>query len=134
MPIIGVGIDAVQINRFAGWHQKSIQSLERVLSDQEIPYCLQEPSKSAERFAVRFAAREALLKALQPLLRRQLPFLALCRFLKISQCVGGAPEIQIDWSGLSNYIQKPDGVDVLIHSSFTHTSVCAHAIVVLERI
>ncbi|MCL4229301.1 4'-phosphopantetheinyl transferase superfamily protein [Candidatus Dependentiae bacterium] len=134
MPIIGVGIDAVQISRFEEWRQKSMKSLKRVLSEQEIQYCLQEPSKSAERFAVRFAAREALLKALQPLLICSLPLLALCRNLKISRQVSGMPEIQIDWSGLNGYIKKPGDVDVLIHSSFTHTSVCAHAIVVLERI
>lgn len=134
MPIIGIGIDAIQVSRFVYWCQKSKKSLRRVFSDLEITYCLQEQSKSAERFAVRFAAREALLKALQPLLKRPLPLLVLCRRVAISQGVYGAPVIEIDWKALQHYFNEVNDTDMLIHSSFTHTASCAHAIVMLERI
>lgn len=72
---LGIGIDSVDIERFTEWHTYPRQSLSRIFSDQEIDYCLECPTKSAERFAARFAAREAFLKALhQAMPTIQIPF------------------------------------------------------------
>ena len=62
--IIGIGIDAVAIDRFNTWHTYPQEKLLRIFSEQEISYCLNNKQKSAERFAARFAAREAFFKAL----------------------------------------------------------------------
>lgn len=65
--VLGIGIDSVDIARFEQWHTYSHKKLLRVFSPAEIAYSLENPTKSAERFAVRFAAKEALFKALTPL-------------------------------------------------------------------
>ena len=49
--ILGVGIDAVEIARFADWHTKSDKQLRRIFSEEEMAYCLSVPAKTAERFA-----------------------------------------------------------------------------------
>ena len=40
--------------------------LKRVYTDGELAYCLEEPTRSAERLAARFAAKEATVKVLRP--------------------------------------------------------------------
>ena len=57
MMICGIGVDSVEIERFALWLDYSKKRLSRIFSLEEIEYCLQQKNKSAERFAVRFAAR-----------------------------------------------------------------------------
>ena len=58
---IGVDIVAIsEIEHFVGVHR---DRLERLYTDREIAYC-QGKANSAESFAARFAAKEAVLKAL----------------------------------------------------------------------
>jgi holo-[acyl-carrier protein] synthase len=40
--------------------------LRRVYTEGELAYCMEEPSRSAERLAARFAAKEATVKVLRP--------------------------------------------------------------------
>jgi phosphopantetheine--protein transferase-like protein len=99
--IKGIGVDIVEIARFAQWHTFSHAQLRRIFSEQEIDYCLSVPAKSAERFAVRFAAREALFKALcQAGLGVPIPFLTLCAAVQVSHAPSGAPELIVDWPAL----------------------------------
>ena len=55
----GIGIDSIEIARFRLWHTYSYRQLSRIFSSEEIDYCLSNIIKSSERFAVRFAAKEA---------------------------------------------------------------------------
>jgi holo-[acyl-carrier protein] synthase len=62
--IIGIGIDLVEVDRL----RRSVERfgdkfLKRLFIDNEINYC-QTKSNSYQHFAVRFAAKEALLKAI----------------------------------------------------------------------
>lgn len=123
--IRGIGIDTVDIARFAQWHAFSKNMLERILSDQEIEYCLLNTQKSAQRFAVRFAAREALYKALSAYSSPP-PFLTLCKAVCIIQKPGSAPMLQINWNLL------PTINPSLAHLSLTHTQTSACAFVILE--
>ena len=59
--IIGVGIDLVSISRMAD-KIKSAAFVEKVFSKEEIAYCELTPRKE-QHYAVRFAAKEAFLKA-----------------------------------------------------------------------
>jgi len=62
--IVGIGIDVVEISRIeAAIARFGERFLERVFTPAEIAYC-QRAAHPAERFAARFAAKEAALKAL----------------------------------------------------------------------
>jgi len=64
--IIGMGIDLVDVSRIESiifrWHERF---LKRVFTDTEIKYC-NNKKNPAQRFATRFAAKEAFIKALYP--------------------------------------------------------------------
>lgn len=64
--IIGIGIDLVDVRRMEGiifrWHEKF---LKRIFTEKEIRYC-NNKKNPAQRFATRYAAKEAFIKALYP--------------------------------------------------------------------
>ena len=130
--IIGIGIDSVEIERFAQWHIYSDKKLNRIFSPQEIEYCRSNILLSAQRFAVRFAAREALFKAIsQACPGHTIPFLTLCRAVTISK--NRAPILHINGELFTGYgIRKS-----LTHSqpliSLTHTQNIATAFVILAQ-
>jgi|ERR1700733_486652 len=130
--IAGIGIDSIEIERFAHWHSWPRTKLLRIFSDAEINYCLAIPACSAQRFAVRFAAREALYKAitqLQP--EHATPFLTLCRAITI-QTTMRYPTLRIDTSLLKphNFIKT----NISIHVSLTHTKTIATAMIIIETL
>jgi len=57
-----IGVDIVDIKRIARM-TKNARFLERVYTDREIAYCMPKRNR-AQHFAVRFAAKEAVWKAL----------------------------------------------------------------------
>jgi len=116
--IKGVGIDSVEIYRCAKWRFYNQARLKRVFSQTELTYCLSIPAKSAERFAARFAAKEAFYKALCASTGKQSPFLTVARQVQVVYH-DGRPVLQCD--KLNAYL------------SITHTSVMATAIVILEE-
>ena len=64
--IIGIGVDLVDVKRFESiifrWKHRF---LKRVFTDREIRYC-NTKKHPAQRFATRFAAKQAFVKALFP--------------------------------------------------------------------
>lgn len=64
--IIGIGIDLVDVRRIEAiifrWQERF---LKRVFTDKEIHYC-NNKKNPAQRFATRYAAKEAFIKALYP--------------------------------------------------------------------
>lgn len=133
--IVGVGIDSIEIERFKKWQEDADTTLERIFSPQEIEYCLSIPAKSAERFAVRFAAREAFYKALCMMLPEAcIPFLTACKNVRIEE-TKGAPILHVDWHPLLNPISGADIAMGTIKSflSLTHNKTIATALVIFER-
>jgi holo-[acyl-carrier protein] synthase len=64
MEIIGLGLDATEIDRIAeSIDRYGDRFLRRVFTDEEIAYC-QRKRDAAPSFAARFAAKEAAMKAL----------------------------------------------------------------------
>jgi len=62
--IVGLGVDITEISRIESVIQRRGQAfLQRVFTPSEIAYC-QKHRNAAERFAGRFAAKEAAMKAL----------------------------------------------------------------------
>lgn len=87
MSVKAIGVDIVDVERFEHFYLYHKQQLLRIFSPHEIAYCLKEPSKSAERFAVRYAAKEALYKALSQIDGiGPYPFLTLCQHVEIVLC------------------------------------------------
>lgn len=64
--ILGIGIDLVDVRRMEGiifrWQEKFLR---RIFTDKEIRYC-NNKKNPAQRFATRYAAKEAVVKALYP--------------------------------------------------------------------
>ncbi len=81
-----VGFDLVRVNRFNNFAQYSPRVLQRVFTHDEIVYCLGSSCFSAQRFAVRFAAKEAFYKALCSLHREHsVSFFSVCRFFSVER-------------------------------------------------
>ena len=127
--ILGIGIDSVEINRFSEWHTYTQKKLHRIFSEQEIEYCLQQKNKSAERFAVRFAAQEAFFKAFCSAYPDvYIPFLTMCRFISTNK-IDQRPILLVDWK---NIIKSHEN-NVMCYVSLTHTQCVATAFVVVEK-
>jgi holo-[acyl-carrier protein] synthase len=125
--ILGIGIDSIEIDRFKHWHIYSDKQLAKIFSFSEIVYCRENQMKSAERFATRFAAREALFKSIS-FLSIAVPFLKLCKAVQIKKNSLGKPEIVVNWQCLN--VSK---FNCTIWVSLTHTKTIATAIVILEK-
>lgn len=125
--ILGIGIDTIEIERFSLWHTYLPKKLLRIFSQEEIEYCLENTKKSAERFAVRFATREALYKAFSCAYPDKVPpFLTLCASVTIKK-INSRPILELD--------NKFD-TDInfcSIHLSLTHSNFYATALVIIER-
>ena len=131
--IYGIGIDSVQIERFSDFKNIAHRQLARIFSDEEITYCLATPINSAERFAVRFAAREALWKAFSTHTpTHSMPFFAFCKNIFITHSPNGAPKIGVHWDNLASYLPTKFTANFTTHLSLTHTRTTASAFVILS--
>jgi holo-[acyl-carrier protein] synthase len=127
--IVGVGLDAVEIVRFQQWHLFPPKMLARIFSEQEIEYCLSSSTKSAERFAVRFAAREAFFKAISSMKGdKKLSFLTVCKKVAVATYPNGAPLLEVEWDFFSPL--RP----VIPLLTLTHTATTATALVIITQI
>lgn len=62
--IFGIGTDIVELERVQAMLARGRQHLETIFTDKEIEYC-EGKARKAEHYGVRFAAKEAVLKALR---------------------------------------------------------------------
>ncbi|MGB2579941.1 holo-[acyl-carrier protein] synthase [Elusimicrobium simillimum] len=115
MEIIGIGTDIVEVQRIAEFAENSA-ALIRIFSEAEIDYCLSKKNRY-EHFAVRFAAKEAVYKAL--------PFdgVALKKIEVHNECTG-APIIVFD---------DPRAKDLDIKISLSHTKKYATAVALITK-
>jgi phosphopantetheine--protein transferase-like protein len=129
----GLGTDLVEIARFAGWEHKPYTQLAKIFSPQEIAHALACPTKMAERFAVRFAAREAFFKALHDLLPNvQIPLLTVLRNVHVTHAANGAPQLVVNWPALNipaDITQELKCTQMSLQLSLTHTKTIALATV-----
>jgi holo-[acyl-carrier protein] synthase len=127
--MLTLGIDAVEIVRFAHWHNYSQARLQRIFSPAEVTYCLSNTTKSAERFAVRFAAKEAFFKSITPLLIEPIPFLYVCKHVEIVSNLDGV-HLKANWEvfPLHSFAQHAK-----VHISLTHTYTTALAVIVISK-
>ena len=115
MKIIGLGTDIVEVRRIKKFASKK-GALERIFSDEEISYCLSRKN-SYEHLAVRFAAKEAVYKAL--------PFDEIAfRAISIVNLENGSPRVIVD---------DPRAKDLDILITLSHTEQYATATVVIQK-
>lgn len=122
---IFVGIDIVEVSKLKHWQKYSLKTLKRIFSQEEIEYCLSDSNKSAERFAVRFAAKEAFYKAISQIFLEKTPpllFVMKNAFTTISK--NGMPTLKFN----KNKIKISE---VKITLSTSHSNLSAIACVIL---
>jgi len=128
--IAGIGIDSVEIERFANWANLPEEKLYKLFTKEEIEYCLKNTKKSAERFAARFATKEAFYKTLSQIIpNHTIPLLTVCKHASISQENNGNPILLVNWKAL-----VATGTSFRSLVSITHTQQVATAIVLIEPI
>ena len=123
MPVIGIGVDAVDVSRFRNALERRPGIVKRLFTDAEREYA-KRGADPAQRFAARFAAKEAVMKAMGV-------GIGGARFaaIEVVRGSGGEPELSLhdDAAALAGRL----GVDRW-HLSLTHTSDLAVANVVAE--
>jgi holo-[acyl-carrier protein] synthase len=123
--IVGTGIDIAEVDRIAhsierfGW-----RFVERIFTPGEIRYCESKANK-AERYAGRFAAKEAGMKAIGTGWNRGVTL----RDVEVQRAPGSRPTIVFHGKA-AEFFQKLGAARA--HLSITHTKDSAMAFVVLE--
>jgi holo-[acyl-carrier protein] synthase len=123
--IVGSGIDIAEVDRIA----QSIARFgrrftERIFTAGEIRYCESKANK-AERYAARFAAKEAGMKAIGTGWSRGVRW----QDIEVQRLPGGRPTIVFHGKA-GEFFAKLGGVRT--HLSITHTKQTAMAFVILE--
>ncbi len=118
--MVGVGVDAVDVSRFARVLSRRPRLVERLFAPLERLQCAERP----ERLAARFAAKEAAWKALGVGLGA-----TDWRDVSVELEDSGAPNLRV--SGRAAQIALDQGV-TRWHVSLTHTETTALAFVIAE--
>jgi holo-[acyl-carrier protein] synthase len=121
--ILGVGIDLTPISRMQAALRRHDGRFEaKIFTPTERAYCLKQAS-AAQHYAARFAAKEAVVKAV-PVLRGQA-----WHEVEVVNGPDGAPKIILH--GAAELAARRSGV-VRLHLSLTHAADHAAAVVVAE--
>ena len=123
MSVLGLGVDIVEIARFAASMQRSGQSLlDRLFLSAEQAYCA--PQREPARcFAARFAAKEAVSKALGTGIGAQLGW----HDIEIRRRESGAPFVVLHGTGAAT-AQRLGVSEILLSLSHSENFAVANAI------
>jgi holo-[acyl-carrier protein] synthase len=123
--IVGTGIDITEVPRIAAAIERfGERFLDRVYTPKEIAYC-RSKKNAVERFAARFAAKEAAMKAIGTGLRQGVTW----HDVEVGREPGGRPTII--FSGRAAEFAAKLGAK-RVHLSLTHSEQTAIANVILE--
>ena len=123
--VTGIGVDLIETARVAEKIAKDSGFRDYVFSENEIAYCESKTHK-AEHYAARFAAKEALLKALGTGFPGGLEL----NEIEVKSDDSGKPEFE--FSGNSGIAIRSFGIGQ-IHLSLSHLKDIACAMVVIEK-
>lgn len=125
---IAVGIDSVITSRFESWKTLPDKNLSKFFSSEEIAYARLNKLFFSQRLAVRFAAKEAFLKALQQIYpKKKLHLLTIAQAVEIKKSYQGMPFLKINWEKI---IEKEAFQTTL---SLTHETCHATAVVIIYK-
>lgn len=123
--IVGTGTDIIEVHRIAAAAARfGDRFLNRIYTPAEIAYC-RSKHNAMERFAARFAAKEAAMKAIGTGLRQGVTW----HDVEVAREPGGRPTIK--WTGRGKDFAEKLGTQ-RSHLSLTHTEQFAAANVILE--
>jgi holo-[acyl-carrier protein] synthase len=123
--IVGTGIDIAEVDRIASSIERfGRRFVERIFTPDEIRYCESKANK-AERYAGRFAAKEAGMKAIGTGWKRGVTW----QDVEVQRAPGGRPTV-VFHNKAAEFFQKLGAVRA--HLSITHTAETAMAQVILE--
>ena len=123
--IVGTGIDIAEVERVAASIERfGKRFLERVFTPEEIRYCESKANK-AERYAGRFAAKEAAMKAIGTGWSRGVRW----QDVEVTRVPGGRPTMVFHGKA-AEFFRKLGAVRAQL--SITHTKQLAMAQVILE--
>lgn len=116
---LGLGVDVQDVAAFEGHGRASERAfLERVFTERERAYCLSMPSP-AQHLAARFAAKEAVIKALAPFTP------ASFEQIEIERDADGRPRVSLSLEGAGSFA---------VRLSLSHSATQACAVAILERL
>jgi holo-[acyl-carrier protein] synthase len=123
--IVGIGIDVAEVDRVRDAIERhGRRFVERIFSSAEIAYVEQKANRY-ERYAARFAAKEAAMKAIGTGWKRGVRW----QDFEVTNLASGRPTLQLH--GVAATIAQSLGVRN-IALSLTHTAIEGVAIVILE--
>jgi holo-[acyl-carrier protein] synthase len=123
--IVGTGIDIAEVARIQGTIQRHGERfLKRVFTEGEIQYC-ESKANRIERYAARFAAKEAGMKAIGTGWNHGVRW----RDLEVSRKPGGRPTLLLHGKA-AEFASKLGATNIAL--SLTHTAEQAMAFVILE--
>jgi holo-[acyl-carrier protein] synthase len=124
--IFGIGVDVVDINRFDRFvRDENTPLLQRLFTASELSYCAARKHRG-QHYALRFAAKEAFLKALGTGLREGLSW----HDIEVVNDHLGKPGLQLTGKACEKYTGLGLSSSFL---SLSHDANCAIAMVVLEK-
>ncbi|MEZ5306421.1 MAG: holo-ACP synthase [Pyrinomonadaceae bacterium] len=123
--ILSIGTDIIEVYRIRETIERTKRFATRVFTEAEREYCESKGAAAAQSYAARFAAKEALLKALKTGLRGEISWTD----IEITNDELGAPEFRL--KGKAAEMIDEMGA-TRIHLSISHTTEHATAQVILE--
>ena len=121
---VGLGVDIVEVERMASILERTPAFAERIFSEEERAYC-DKMANPATHYALRFAAKEAVVKALGTGLAEGIGV----RDIEVQRAANGRPSIKL--TGRALEVANEQGVrDLSISLSYTHTDAVACAMAV----
>jgi len=127
--ILGIGTDIIEIARIAKLMQGQAGFLDRILTAREQQYVpARHERRMAEYIAGRFAAKEAVSKALGTGIGEQVSF----QDIEIIPEANGKPKLQIREEVIARLF--PGASSTALHISISHSTEYAVAHVIIERV
>jgi len=112
-----IGVDLVDISEFEGKYLDDKRFIEKIFTETEIQYCMSR-AYPAQHFAARFAAKEAVIKAVY----QKFPLINYNE-IEVTNDKSGRPYVKLLFH---------DGDDINMKISLSHSKHSAIAFVVLE--
>jgi holo-[acyl-carrier protein] synthase len=123
--VLGVGVDIIEVERIRASHERfGERFLKRILRPDEIAYCFTH-AQPAPFLAARFAAKEAISKALGTGIGSQLGW----QDMEVKRKESGEPYVVLHGPGQELLAKRGAR---MVHLSLSHTTAHAAAVAVLE--